>query len=53
MVFAALPGYQPDPEAVWLGVDIPGGRDYLYVTFAEAEKNAKPFAGVTQGPQKR
>lgn len=45
--------YQPDPEAVWIGIDIPGGRDYVYVTFDEAEKKSKPFAGVTQGPQKR
>jgi hypothetical protein len=35
--------YQEEPEGVWIGIEIGGGRDLVYVSLAEAEKKAKPL----------
>jgi len=33
----------PDPEALWIGIEVGDGRDFVYLTFADIEKGAKPW----------
>jgi hypothetical protein len=35
--------YQAEPEGVWIGIEIGGGRDLIYVGLDEVEKKAKPI----------
>jgi hypothetical protein len=35
--------YVPDPEALWLGIEMGGGRDYVHLKLADLEKIAKPL----------
>jgi len=35
--------YVPDPESLWIGVEVGAGRDFVQVPFAQLEKGAKPW----------
>jgi hypothetical protein len=35
--------YSPEPEALWLGVEVGSGRAFYRLPFAEIERGAKPW----------
>lgn len=41
--------YLPDPEVLWVGVEVGRGRDYVRLTFADIEQRAKPWAPYRDG----
>jgi len=36
--------YRDSPEGLWIGIEAGGGRDFAYLSFADAEKRAKPWS---------
>jgi hypothetical protein len=38
--------YIKEPEAIWMGIEVGGGRDFVYQSFADFEKKAKIFRPV-------
>ncbi|MDX2020980.1 MAG: hypothetical protein SF187_12135 [Deltaproteobacteria bacterium] len=39
--------YVEDPEAVWFGLEMGGGRDYIRVDFAALDRSARPWQPAT------
>lgn len=45
--------YDDEPESLWVGIEVGGGRDYVRIDFAEVERRARPWAPPTMKPGER
>jgi hypothetical protein len=39
--------YDDDPESLWVGIEVGGGRDYVRLDFAEVDRRARPWQQPT------
>ena len=47
--WAGVDIYVEEPETLWVGVEVGGGRDYVRVRFAEQEKRSKEWPAKPKG----
>ncbi|HEU4382448.1 MAG TPA: hypothetical protein VFR85_03005 [Anaeromyxobacteraceae bacterium] len=45
--------YHDEPESLWMGIEVGGGRDYVDIDLAEVDRRARPWQPPTAKPGER
>jgi hypothetical protein len=45
--------YNDEPESLWVGIEVGGGRDYVDIDLAEVDRRARPWQPPTAKPGER